>query len=312
MGITIAHIINPFKAKEDSEAAIIQPITFESMRRAKEYASDKVDVELYTAQFEEDRAIIPNYFTPTPDLTSSVLDYVNFSDKRKLPLLRDILDKLHENSDADYFVFTNIDIGLMPQFYVAINAYIEEGLDAFIINRRRVSSRFNSPDQLDEIYSETGLMHNGFDCFVFKREMYEKFYLADVCVGIPNIGNTLAQNLFCWSEHFELFIDKHLTFHVGMELVKNWGDKRFLKHNYLSFRKVLKELYPDMKVQNMPGAGYPFFKRHFKWLMNPNLHYPTMFKLDFKQWNVARKKIRKEDSGQPFYEWLQRKVKLNE
>ena len=309
---TIAHIISPFKGKPGSEISIVQPITFESMKKAKDYAANSVDVELVSVQFPEDRSIVPNYFSITPDLNRSILDIGSFQGQRKLPLLKDILDSLYEHSNADYFVFTNSDIGLMPQFYMAVNDMINSGLDAFIINRRRVSKKYTSTDQLNQIYSETGEMHNGYDCFVFKRELYEQFSLGEVCLGIPHVGNTLAHNLFCWSTNFQLFTHKHLTFHIGMELVKNWGDRPLLKHNYSSFRNVLNDLTPNLKIENMPGAGYSFFKRQFKWLMNPTLHYPTMLKLDLKQWRVKRKKPNRIDSGQRYYEWLQKRVKLEE
>ncbi|MFT6923817.1 MAG: hypothetical protein ACJA1C_002837 [Crocinitomicaceae bacterium] len=308
----IAHIISPFIAPKGSEMSTVQPITFESMRRAKLYAVDQVDVELFSSQFPEDRSIVPEYFTATPDLQRSVLDVGELEGTRKLPLLKDILDALHSHSDADYFVFTNSDIGLMPQFYVAINDMINEGDDGFIINRRRISDKYNSIEQLDQMYSEVGEMHNGYDCFVFKRELYKKFNLGEVCVGIPHIGNTLAHNLFCWCNDFKLYTNKHLTFHIGMELVKKWGDDTYLKHNYNSFRAVLKTLVPDLKIANIPGAGHVFMKRHFKWLMNPTLHYPTLMRLDFKQWRSPRKKIPKKNTDRRYYEWLQRKVKLEE
>lgn len=312
MKTTIAHIISPFNAPPGHEMAVVQPITFESMRRARNYAQDRVEVELFTAQFPEDSIVVPDDFTATPNLNRSVLDVGNFNSQRKLPLLKDIIDALYNNSQAEYFVFTNTDIGVMPQFYVAIQEIIEEGHDAFIINRRRVSGKYDSVQQLDQIYSETGEMHNGYDCFVFKRSLCEQFILGEVCLGIPHVGNTLAHNLFCWSSNFRLFTHKHLTFHIGMDLVKNWGDNVFLKHNYNAFRSVLKELEPHLRIENIPGAGKGLVKRHFKWLMNPTLHYPTLMKLDFRQWKTPRQKRKKEDSGQPYYEWLQQKVKLDE
>ena len=312
MKTTIAHIISPFKAKEGSEPAIVQPITFESMRRAKKYASDTVDVELFTAQYPEDREIVPDYFTLTPDLERSIADIPSVGGSRKLPLLKDILDELYTHSEAEYFIYTNVDIGLMQPFYTVVDEYIQQGYDAFIINRRRVSGNYTSVDQLDLIYTDVGEMHNGFDCFVFKRALYEKFDVGEVCVGIPHVGNTLAHNLFCWGENFKLYTNQHLSFHIGMELVKKWGNDALMKHNYASFRKVLKKLTPHLRIENIPASGKPFIKRHFKWLMNPNLHYPTLFKLDFKQWGTQRAPSQREDSGQRYYEWLQEKVKLEE
>ncbi len=70
-----------------------------------------------------------------------MLDCGRFAVPRKLPLIKDILGRLYDASDAEYFIYTNVNIGLMPNFYVAVNAIIESGYDAFVINRRTISLR---------------------------------------------------------------------------------------------------------------------------------------------------------------------------
>ncbi|MFT5780024.1 MAG: hypothetical protein ACI837_002985, partial [Crocinitomicaceae bacterium] len=87
----IAHIINPFHTDPSSDLYTAQPITFQTMRTAKEYASKTVDVELLSAQYPEDRTIVPVDFKATKDLTRSVQDLGSFSKKIKLPILADIL-----------------------------------------------------------------------------------------------------------------------------------------------------------------------------------------------------------------------------
>src|SRR5918996_672574 len=132
----IAHIVNPVAADSSSELYVAQPITFETMKAAREYAKGRVDVTLFSAQFSEDRCVVPAHLTLTPDLERSVLDYGAFQKKRKLPLLCDILERLHNTSDAEYFVYTNVDIALMPTFYVVINHIIDQGHSAFSVTRR--------------------------------------------------------------------------------------------------------------------------------------------------------------------------------
>ena len=83
----IAHIINPFNANPSSDLSTAQPITFESMRRAKEKAKDLVEVELWSAQYLEDRNMIPEGFHATRDLDRSVLDLGTFEKPLKLPLI---------------------------------------------------------------------------------------------------------------------------------------------------------------------------------------------------------------------------------
>jgi hypothetical protein len=285
---TLAHIINPVNVPENKELMLAQSFVFESIKCAKENFKNAVDLKLYTVQYAEDLPVIPSFFTVLPDLKRSIQNVGTFSDKRKLPLIKDILESAYIHSSAEYVIFSNSDIVLMPFFYNAVQQIIAEGYDAFIINRRRISGKYNSIDQLELMYSEVGKDHLGYDCFVFKRDLYPKFILMNVCIGIPCAGNDLAHNLFCFPEKFRLFTQKHLTFHVGMELHKKWGKPDICAHNKNEFLKVVKALEPYYKIEFIPGSNLNFFKRHFKWLMNFTFHYPTMMKIDFKQWSVKR------------------------
>lgn len=102
----LAHIINPVIIAQDSDLYTAQPITFETMRTARENAQGVVDVELYSAQFPEDRPLVPQCFGFTPDLKRSVLDLATFKQQRKLPLLQDILDRLYSATNAEYLIYS--------------------------------------------------------------------------------------------------------------------------------------------------------------------------------------------------------------
>ncbi len=220
---------------------------------------------------------------------------------------------LYDHSDADYFVYTNIDICLMPQFYSAVNDFISQGYDAFVINRRRISGKYKSVQQLNEMYSEVGAVHTGYDTFVFKRSLFEKFILKDMCVGIPLAGNDLFYNIFCFAERPKLYTNKHLTFHIGMELVKQWGDADYNHHNHNEFRKMLVELVPFLDVRKFPGAELGFISRNFKWLMNPTFDYRTMLSADLKQAGRPRNPGEKEIKGwkHRYYELLVRLINFH-
>ncbi|MGL4596148.1 MAG: hypothetical protein ACRCYO_01395, partial [Bacteroidia bacterium] len=122
-------------------------------------------------------------------------------------------------------------------------------------------------------------------------------------------------NLIAHASKFRLFTQKHLTFHVGMELVKNWGSADQVAHNRKAYRSVLKSLEPHLNLVNMPGASLSFFTRHFKWLMNPTYHYPTLLRLDLQQWNRVRKpKMKPEVSGMAYkyQNWLTKAISFPE
>ncbi len=211
----IGHIVNPVIVSKSSDLHVAQPITFESMRVARQLAAKKVNIDFVSAQYPEDHSLVPDDFLMTPDLERSILDVGNFQQQRKLPFIVDILDRLYESTDADYLIYSNVDIALMPHFYLAVHAMIASGYDAFVINRRTIPGGCQSIGELPLMYSEVGKYHEGHDCFVFPRKLYPDFVLENVCVGIAWIGRALIWNLACHGQHFEEFGRKDLTFHIG-------------------------------------------------------------------------------------------------
>jgi hypothetical protein len=244
--LKIAHIINPVKVDKSSDLYLAQPITFETMRVARNFVEKKLDVSLYSAQLEEDEDFVPDFFIKTKNLERSVLDLGTFGIKRKLPLLKDILDRLYHASNADYFIYTNADIGLMPYFYLTIHSIISQGYDAFVINRRTIPDTYRQVNEIYLMYAQIGESHIGHDCFVFKREVYPGFKLGNVCIGIRLVGRVLLWNLVAYSRRFKEFKNLHLTFHLGQNKPwKNPGLKDYYDFNKNEARKVLQSL--DLK-----------------------------------------------------------------
>lgn len=319
-----AHIINTVSPADNASLAPVQALTLETVRAAKAHAEarlndkvgqGKVEVELLSAQYENARSFLPAGIRATSDLKECAADRKELNTKLKLPLLREILSKLNESNDATHFVYTNLDICVMPFFYETIASYVERGHDAIVINRRRISSRYLQEKDLNAMYAEAGKTHTGYDCFVFSRELLSKFILKDIFIGTPPSGNDLFYNLFTFAKNPVLFAEKHLTFHAGMDLHKPWGDAGVNAHNQKEFLLLLKELKPLIDISKFPGAHEGFFKRHFKWLMNPTFHYPTMMSADFKQ--LGRKKKRFPENETPgrkskYLEWLIRKVNFRD
>lgn len=304
----ILHIINPYATDNFEE----QEISLQSLITARDFSNEKVNVNFLAVSHIQEDIILPDEFVNRSSIDRYVTKIGSFKYSRPLPLLKDILDPIKNFNEADYIIYTNMDIGVMPHFYNSISDIISNNVDAFIINRRRIDANLRSKEDLSQIYAETGKIHNGYDCFVFRRELYEKFQLGNVCVGIPHVGNTLAFNLMSFATHFKLYTSKQLTFHLGFDIVKNWGDTDYLEHNEKEYFKIIRKLKPHLKLKNMPGSGYSLLKRHFKWLMNPTIHYPTFAQVDFGQWKEERYV---QNSNNPklrgYYEWLQKKIRLD-
>jgi len=256
---SLAHVVNPVIVGESSDLFTAQPITFESMRLAKMMAGNDRSVSLFSVQYPEDVSIIPEFITGTPDLTRSIESLSEFKGRRKLPLLVDILGRLYEATDAEYLIYTNVDIALLPQFYLCVSSIINSGFDAFTINRRTISAHFKSISELPQMYSTIGSPHAGHDCFVFKRELFRKFELGNVCVGINWVGAVLLANLMVHAKKFMMFHDVHLTFHIGDEMT--WKDDRneeYRNYNRQQARKVRQVL--DEKCGFPDREKYPALK----------------------------------------------------
>lgn len=254
------------------------------MERAKEKARGVVDVKLYSAQFKEDSDTVPPSFIRTKDLERSVLDLATFDVKIKLPTIADILSRLHQESEAEYLIYTNVDIGLYPDFYLKVNQFIDEGRDAFIINRRRLSDKFKKSSDLETIYQEKGRSHPGFDCFVFHRDLFPNFQLAEICIGVPFIGITLSQNLFALAKNFELFEEEQLTFHLGEEIYAKRAPKEYFKYNQQQFWKAMNsDLKKELDIQKLPYFQKNYLVRWIKWILQPSIPIRLCFILEVRR-----------------------------
>ncbi len=279
---SLAHIINPYRSNDSSENRR-HAITFRSIQQASKQINDtQTTLDLLSAQFPDDRAIIPDDFQTTQDLHRSVNDKQDFTSQKPYPLLRDILDRLYESSNAEYLIFTNMDIILQEDFYRQAAEYAEHGYDAFIINRRRIPDNGYTEEDLPDILQQTGKTHPGFDCFIFHRSLYPYFRLGNVCVGIPFVGVTLAHNLFCFARNFKLFDNQHLTTHLGTDVLPE-RDQEYYWHNRKEFEQVLRQLWHRFDIARFPYADLPLLERYYKWFKNPSLFTVMNLKLDLRR-----------------------------
>lgn len=240
LAVKFAHIVNPVVVPPASDLFVAQPVTFETMRRARAAAAGTVEVELFTAQYAEDRPLVPADFMATPDLTRSLLDFGTFSKPRKLPLIQDIIDRLAAASDADFFIYTNVDIALMPFFYTAVAAMIGIGHDALVINRRTISQEYTRVEDLPLMFAQSGEPHGGRDCFIWRREATPRFICGNTVIGQGGIGRVLQFNLAASTAGFREYEDQHLTFHLGDDRTWERSDQDDLRaFNWAELVKVV-------------------------------------------------------------------------
>ncbi len=291
----IVHIVGPVKVPKNNNLFSAQPITFESMKRAQVHVKKSpIEVILCTTQYDEDKEIIPDYFHQLSNLNRSV-ESINPSLKgRKLPLIKDILEKTNELSDVDYIIYTNVDIAVMPNFYETIHEYIHLGHDAIIVNRRRISNKYSSKEELPLMYAELGKSHPGFDCFIFKKKLLNQLILDEICVGIPFLEVSLLHNLLAFAEKPLVLFDKHLTFHLGMDVLGFNKNAYYFHNKQTFFKKISPKLKDKYQLDKFPYAELPAYKRLFKWGLNPSLFTIDYLNLEGKS-RVERIKLKLDE-----------------
>jgi hypothetical protein len=303
MPMRFVHIINPYDPGSSEKSQRILEFTFNSLKNAVRQSDENVSVKLVTSQFASDRPFIPEGFTITSDLTRSLSDVAGFPVKKRLPLMSDVLDKLQQFPDADFYIYSNMDIAPVPGFYNSVAEILKaRRSDALIINRRRVSENlWNEKPEI--IFAEPGLPHPGYDCFVFSREILAKLEFGNATPGVPGIGFLFAHNLFLAAASCVVLADVRLTYHVGLEVVKEWADKNVVEFQRNEILKFLRKHKNEFRIQNFPGYNLPFFTRHFRWLMNPLFLYPMMLRLDMKSCFDGRKIIHPEKEEAALLKW---------
>jgi len=277
----LAHIINPVNVPAGTELGIAQPITFESIRRANLFCNGTPAVELYAVSYAEDAAIIPDWVKQLPLLQRSVLQVGQFTTQRKYPLMADVLQALYDATDADYLIYTNMDIALMPHFYTTVMALLQQGgHDALVINRRGISRKYKTVEQLPDMYADFGVPHPGFDCFVFSRHLLPKLQLADICLGVSFSEVAMMHNFIAYANNLRLVDDLHLTFHIGTEVMPPLNPE-YYNHNRRQYEeRIYPVIKPLLQPNKFPYSQLPLHKRMLKWMLNPSFRTYRMAKLE--------------------------------
>ena len=277
------HIINTIKPEENPNLFSLQALTLKSMVDAKAYFK-LGSVDLFAIQ---DKGPWPDYpeFKPLTSLGRSIIDYLP-NTSTSLPLIQDILDAAKENISCDYLIYTNCDIILTPHFYESVAYYLSQGHDALVINRQRVSVSLDRVQDLPAIFAEKGMIHPGFDCFVFSPHLLESINMDAICLGIPFIGVGLAHWVFSLSENPLFLPNANLTRHIGLEVMPP-VDPVLYKHNRQAFQEIKKTIPWKENLHKFPYALRPFPKNLWRWGLNPSLS--TRDFLEWKMWSWRRK-----------------------
>jgi hypothetical protein len=192
----------------------VQQLTAASILRA--YAHADPPVQLLAAPLAGETDYIPQGFSPAAPLQRTIADLHKFQVPRRLPLLFDILDAAAAQANpAGYLIYTNSDICLNPDFYIAVRSLLNMGFDALIINRRTVGNIDQYASNPHLAAADIGAKHPGFDCFVFPTQWISKFLKTESCIGANWVMRPLLYNLVAFGSRVLIARDMHLTYHYG-------------------------------------------------------------------------------------------------
>lgn len=242
----LRHVVNPFAAASGSPAAGIQATTFAAMaaaRRLAAAAEAPPEVGLRAAVLADDRDYAGGWFADVRTLDRSAADGDLFRIRRPLPFLFDIVAAGDGGGDVDHLILTNVDICPLPHFYLAVSRLLDHGFDALVINRRTVADCGTAAAQLPLLWSDPGLPHEGYDCFVFGAAAAREFLRNDAVVGAGGVMRGLIYNMVATARRLLILTDAHLTCHVGDD--KEWGRPEFrdtIEHNWREAVAVLRPL----------------------------------------------------------------------
>lgn len=233
MKMKIVHMVNAIELPPGPHPAylhIAQPVTLQSMLNAKQMAVGVAEVELVATRHRNEQIPLPAGFVDAPCFDRychEVYDELRGLPKpRHLPLLADLMKGFAYVPNADWCVFTNVDIGVQPHFYLEVARLIGTGLDAFCINRQNLPKEAYGvvldAEHLPLIYATPGEKAGGTDCFVFRSAFLPKLRLGRVFVGYPPIGQVLRKQIEALADRFDWFWEERLTFHLGNDRV--WRD----------------------------------------------------------------------------------------
>jgi len=237
----IAHIVNVTEIDESKKASylhIAQPLTLRSMVIAQEKAKGVVDVDLVAVKHKTEDVSIPDEFKWAPDIVKYAWEHIDalkdITPHKPLPRVTDIVESLYHSSEAEYFIYTNLDIGLYPHFYIRVNDMIEKGYDALCINRIDLPKEYRGvlldESNIEQIFEISGIRHPGIDCFVFKKEILPSLDMGNVYIGYPPIGQVLKTQVEANAENFFWEREERLTFHIGSD--RAWmGKSAYLEEN---------------------------------------------------------------------------------
>lgn len=227
--VRFVHIIAPYQSdpRSPGDQFYSQPMAFKSILYAKKVAENldkNLEIKLFSMTEKSDIHYAPALFENILLTRNFKTEYGNIFQNtnftiKPIPFIKDIFDAAARNSNnGDFIIYTNADICLYKNFYIAVKQLIKD-YDAIVIPRENDMPIFDENGRrfnLKELFSfrGKGKKHNGGDTFIIKKEIYDQIDLDDLLVGTVHWDSVMQYQLKSKSLNF-LRGGGILTFHLG-------------------------------------------------------------------------------------------------
>jgi len=232
--LSFTHVINPFHPSNDEEHDRAQRTSMLSIAHAQALAlAQGIFVDVVCAMFESDvRKVDPEKYGFSVAIlnVSTLTTLPQFHHPVKLPFLNQILYAGYLHGKGKYLVYSNIDIGLQPPFYIKISRQLQVMPDVPLSLIREEFEHVPRTFSVEDATARRGggLGHPGHDCWAFPRSWVPEMLIGFTMVGVSMVATDLMQALYARSHCRMTLLSDRLTFHFveGDSVVKHPGNQR--------------------------------------------------------------------------------------
>ena len=217
--ISFTHILNPFRAKVDSEHWIASRVTWQTLRIAHARAhTHGLNVDCCAVILPGDESAVEEPAGRIAYLNRTIQDIKQLKPARLFPLIGDVLAAGAAGSLGSHIIFSNMDISVNADFYLALSDLVTDKLGTdvpFTVHRSNIDPSL-AQGSLEQMYRASGPLGRGYDCFVIPKNQVQDLDLGACCVGAPHFDQLLFMALDVRSGHrAKSMSQERLTFHLG-------------------------------------------------------------------------------------------------
>ncbi|KAL3817302.1 hypothetical protein ACHAXA_003043 [Cyclostephanos tholiformis] len=255
--LRLIHAMNvysiPGKPGEDNTFPFQQWSTVESIKRARQYAPQDLDIDFVCALFESDRDALSGLPCRMVNLTRSTkTEYPFIKKSKELPFIQDIIDAAvaqDKDGDGEFFLMlTNSDIGLTKYFYRNIMPHLKireaMSINRLVVEAERIHITDDGGSLLSQVDSalDSAEKHGGYDCFIVHSSALQRIWLGDMFAGYPPWGTVMHRLLMLTAANYtNIKANVNGTFHIGDDRSHWKGDDWSTDDiaSYFEFEKIM-------------------------------------------------------------------------